>query len=134
MAGRWGPLTAAGRSVDELVATQHRRVIRELGGARQLGVYDGDDEAPIHDDDEQDDDYDYHENAAGDDVIEIQSLLEAVLLSEAAVHKLRTDIRAKYRTCQKLMMGCWQLVEETATAETVRADVDGCRQWPIDWA
>eukprot|EP00750_Incisomonas_marina_P033075 INCI9549.1.p1 GENE.INCI9549.1~~INCI9549.1.p1 ORF type:complete len:3338 (-),score=497.03 INCI9549.1:375-10388(-) len=61
---------------------------------------------------------DAQDSEAPDEVVEVRTLLADTILFEDAVHRLRQRIRAKYRTCQKLMMGCWKLEEKIASTST----------------
>jgi len=54
-------------------------------------------------------------------VVELQTFLEEALASEAEVVRARRSIRSKFRTCQRLMMACWQIETEVVTASTVCA-------------
>ena len=57
-------------------------------------------------------------------VTDLQTLLDEAVAHENAVGTVRAHIRAKYRTYQRLMMGCWKITEETAVATTVRTCAD----------
>lgn len=65
---------------------------------------------------------DTQDREAPDEVVEIRTLLDETISFEGAVHRLRQRVQAKYRTCQKLMMGCWKLEEKVAATSTVSSN------------